>query len=219
MPDENRIVCLLKENFLFGTLTEGELQKVISDIRSSTAAYHTGESIYTDKSFKKALGTVISGRVSIYRAGNGSRVLLNKIEAGGIFGAASLFGAEGLYVTGIYAETDAEIFFVPDELLEEIISENNGFALAYIRFLSDRIRFLNRRISELSASGAERRFAKYLSECQKNPAPNMKQLASFLGIGRASLYRMIDSFTENGLIEKNGKEIIIKNPEALKKLL
>ncbi len=47
----------------------------------------------------------------------------------------------------------------------------------------------------------------------------MKQLASFLGIGRASLYRMIDSFTENGLIEKDGKEIIIKNPEALKKLL
>ncbi len=219
MPDKNRIVCLLKESFLFGVLTEGELQEIVTDGRSSAAVYHAGESIYTDKSFKKALGTVISARVSIYRAGNGSRVLLNKIEAGGIFGAASLFGASDLYVTGIFAETDAEIFFVSGELFEEIVSANSAFALAYIRFLSDRIRFLNRRISELSASGAERRFAKYLSECKKNPAPNMKQLASFLGIGRASLYRMIDSFTENGLIEKDGKEIIIKNPEALKKLL
>lgn len=127
MPDKNRIVCLLKESFLFGVLTEGELQEIVTDGRSSAAAYHAGESIYTDKSFKKALGTVISGRVSIYRAGNGSRVLLNKIEAGGIFGAASLFGASDLYVTGIFAETDAEIFFVSGELFEEIVSANQRF--------------------------------------------------------------------------------------------
>lgn len=57
MPDKNRIVCLLKESFLFGVLTEGELQEIVTDGRSSAAAYHAGESIYTDKSFKKALGT------------------------------------------------------------------------------------------------------------------------------------------------------------------
>lgn len=219
MIDKNAIIDVLEKSLLFEKLNKRELQKIVVDNRSSFVKYSPGESIYNDKSFKKALGAVISGSVSVYRTGNGSRVLLNKIEPTGIFGAASLFGADGPYVTEITAITESEIFFIPAELCEEIICENSVFALAYITFLSDRIRFLNRRISELSASGTERKFAKYLLDCKENPSPNMKQLASFLGIGRASLYRLIDSFSESGLIEKNGKILTIKDHEGLKKLI
>lgn len=219
MTDQNRIVALLRRTALFPALPERELERVASDPRVSVARYHVGESVYNVQCFRNALGAVLSGRVAICRAGNGSRVLLNRLGEGGLFGAASLFGASDEYVTEITAEAEAEIVFLPDRLCEELISSNGDFAVSYIRFLSDRIRFLNRRIAELSASGAERRFAKYLSECGENPSPNMKQLASFLGIGRASLYRIIDSFTESGLIEKNGKVLVIKDPEGLKKLI
>lgn len=219
MTDKNKISDILKKNQLFKGLSKKELQSIVSDNRSSLVKYSPREVIYTDKSFKKALGAVISGSVSVFRVGNGSRVLLNKIDETGIFGAASLFGAEEQFVTEITALTESEIFFVPAELCEEIISQNSTFALSYIRFLSDRIRFLNRRISELSASGTERKFAKYLLDCKETPSPNMKQLASFLGIGRASLYRLIDSFSEDGLIQKNGKNLIIKDYEGLKKLI
>lgn len=140
---------------------------------------------------------MISGRVSIYRAGNGSRVLLNKIEAGGIFGAASLFGASDLYVTGIFAETDAEIFFVSGELFEEIVSANQRFCSCLYPFSFGQNPFFESK--NIGAFGIRRRaqICKIPFGMQKkSQAPNMKQLASFLGIGRASLYRMIDSFTE-----------------------
>ena len=164
MSDEKSIAAVLKRSKLFSTLGDGELSSLIRDSRTAEVSYTAGESIYSDTSYKKALGAVINGCLSVYRPGNGSRVLLNRIPAGGVFGAASLFGAEGMYVTEITAEKDSVIFFVPSEVLGRLITENGEFALSYIGFLTDRIRFLNRRISELSAGGAERKLAKYLLE-------------------------------------------------------
>lgn len=218
MSDEKSIAAVLKKSKLFSVLGEEELLSLIRDSQTVDIGYPAGESIYTDKSYKKALGAVITGSLSVYRPGNGSRVLLNRIPAGGVFGAASLFGAEGMYVTEIVAEKDSVIFFVPSEVISRLITENGEFALSYIGFLTDRIRFLNRRISELSAGCAERKFAKYLLERDGDKPVSMTELASFLGIGRASLYRIIDGFTENGIIEKNGRTIAVLDRDALCRL-
>lgn len=218
MSEERIIADVLKSTRLFSVLSDEETDSLVSDKQTTIVKYRAGDSIYSDTGYKKALGAVITGGLSVYRSGNGSRVLLNRIPEGGMFGAASLFGADGLYVTEIRAEKDSEIFFVPSEVISRLITENGGFALSYVGFLTDRIRFLNRRISELSAGGAERRLAKYLLERDDNKAVSMTELASFLGIGRASLYRIIDGFTENGLIEKNGRAIAILDRDALKRL-
>lgn len=219
MSDEKSIAAVLKRSKLFSALGDGELSSLIRDSRTAEVSYTAGESIYSDTSYKKALGAVITGCLSVYRPGNGSRVLLNRIPAGGVFGAASLFGAEGMYVTEITAEKDSVIFFVPSEVLGRLITENGEFALSYIGFLTDRIRFLNRRISELSAGGAERKLAKYLLERDSDKPVSMTELASFLGIGRASLYRIIDGFTGNGFIEKNGRNIAVLDRDALCRLI
>ena len=219
MSDERNVADVLKSTRLFSVLGDEEITGLVSDSRTAVAKYRAGESIYSDTGYKKALGAVITGSLSVYRSGNGSRVLLNRIPAGGIFGAASLFGADGLYVTEIRADRDCEIFFVPSEVLSRLITENGGFALSYVGFLTDRIRFLNHRISGLSAGGAERRLAKYLLGHDGGKSISMTELASFLGIGRASLYRIIDGFTENGLIEKSGRTIVILDRDALEKLI
>lgn len=218
MSNEKKLADILRKSHLFSVLSDAEAVSLVNDSRAATVKYRSGESIYTDTSYKKALGAVITGGLSVYRLGNGNRVLLNRISEGGIFGAASLFGADGLYVTEIIAERDSEILFLPSEILCELITENGAFALSYIEFLSDRIRFLNRRISELSAGGSERRLAKYLLSRTEEQPISMTELASFLGIGRASLYRIIDAFTEKGLIVKNGRSITVTDRTALSEL-
>ncbi len=219
MTDKTRLIKLLFGTELFGCLSEERLSKIVSDSRVVLSEYSSGEGIYTDSDFKKALGVVIDGSVRVMRLGNGASVILNRLGSGGIFGAASLFCNDESYVTEIISEGASRVLFVPSEVCSELICLENCFALSYIRFLSGKIRFLNRRISELSAAGAERKLAKYLAECNFKPEQNMKQLASILGIGRASLYRMLDSFTESGLIEKQGKNIVIKDIEGIKKLI
>ncbi|MBE6696439.1 MAG: winged helix-turn-helix domain-containing protein, partial [Ruminococcaceae bacterium] len=43
--------------------------------------------------------------------------------------------------------------------------------------------------------------------------------SSSLGLGRASLYRILSLFEEKGLISKKGSEISIKNVGELKKII
>ncbi len=219
MTEIKNIQSVLGNNQLFSVFSEAELSKILADSRVSVSKYEKGKIIYTDSNFKAALGVIVSGKVSVHRIGGGSRVLLNSMTAGDVFGAASLFGSETEYVTEISATDDSAVLFFPAELCYELIRENSDFALRYISFLSERIRFLNRRISELSAPSAERKLARFLSEHDGDTIPDMKRLASFLGIGRASLYRMLDSFTEGGLIEKNGKTVTVKDLDRLKKLI
>ena len=213
------ILSVLEKNRLFSAFSEEDLSKILTDSRVSVSKYEKGKIIYTDKEFKTALGVILSGKISIHRIGGGSKVLLNTMSSCDLFGAASLFGAEAEYVTEISASESSSILFFPAELCYELIKENSDFALRYIEFLSEKIRFLNHRISELSAPSAERKLAKFLSEHDGSPIPDMKKLASFLGIGRASLYRMLDSFSQSGLIEKDGKTVTVKDLDRLKKLI
>ncbi len=219
MTNRNKIPEVLRNIPLFSSLSDGEISSLCLDEKAALAVYSPDQVVYNDESFRRALGVVISGKLVISRMGNGSRVILNTVSKGDIFGAASLFGAPDRYVTEITAKTRATLFFIPSELCERLIRDNASFAVCYITFLSDRIRFLNRRISELSAPRTEGKLAKFLTESPSPITPNMKELASFLGIGRASLYRMIADFTEKGIIKREGKSIIILDKEKLHDLI
>ena len=219
MTDNKPLVSLLASNSLFRSLPKTALEALLNDPRCFSAAYAAKEAVYTGKSFQKTLAVLLSGTVCVYRSGNGKRVLLNRLEAGGIFGATSLFGEEESFATVITAQTKAEILFLPAEVCEELIMVHPDFAISYIRFLSDRIRFLNRRIAQLAGSDVEQKLAKYLYECGERITPNMKQLASALGIGRASLYRAIDELSEKGLLCRDGKDILILDRKGLQEFI
>lgn len=214
-----KISALLAENSLFSALPAETREGLLSDPRVSFSEYSAGETVYTTEGFQKALAVILSGGVSVFRPGRGSPVLLNRLSAGQVFGAASLFGGGETYVTVIVAEKKAAILFVPGEVCEELLSSSSAFSLSYIRFLSDRIRFLNRRLSQLSAPGAPKKLADFFCRGPDRVSPNMKLLASSLGIGRASLYRILDDFLAKGYLARDGKELLVTDREGLSKLL
>ena len=52
-------------------------------------------------------------------------------------------------------DRDTEICFITEEMLASLFERHPHAAINYIAFLSDRIRFLNARISVISCSDAE----------------------------------------------------------------
>jgi CRP-like cAMP-binding protein len=83
---------------------------------------------------------------------------------------------------------------------------------SYVRFLTRRIQFLNRKIRYLTAGSAEQRLALYLlSEIPEEGVPvrleiSAVSLADLLDLGRASLYRAMDRLSEDGFLVRNGHE-------------
>lgn len=219
MNDTYRVMPILRENPLFSVVNENTLKQFLHNPDCRFVTYHNGDTIFSENDYHRALAVVMRGNALVYRLGHGAPVLLTTLSKGHMFGVATIFSEEERYVTRITAKGLCQVFYFPAYLCEALLRDNPDFSMAYIRFLSDRIRFLNKRLAELSALAVEQKLAKYLSECDECISPNMVELATALGIGRASLYRTLDEFIRRGLIRKQNHDILILDPDGIRELI
>lgn len=184
------------------------------------AVFSKGDVISSPASFFSGLGLILSGRVAVYGKGREGDVLLNTLEAGGVFGAVSLFGEKPESVSTITAARDSEILLIPKAVAEEIVRNDGDVALAYVTFLTDRIRFLNEKIIGFSAPTAERAVCHALREKTETLGLsfplNVTRLAQSLAIGRMSVYRVIRTLTEEKIVLCERGRMTVANPEKLK---
>ncbi len=200
--------------FLFAGVSRQIIEEAVQDAGCETVSYTGGEHIFDPDAFQRKLGLVLEGKVRVY----GGQVLLNNIAAGGVFGAAALFGTNKIYCSRLRAEGFCKVMFFTEGLVQRLISNNGIIAMNYVRFLSDRIRFLNSKIATFTADSTKSKIMGYLTsqaEIQRNPDGNVlltmscQKLAEFLNMGRASLYRAFEQLESDGLIRRNGKSVEI----------
>ena len=196
--------------FLTQNLTNEEKEQ-ISKMLGEPALYKKGELVYGEGNYKPAIGIVVSGKLCVKTAGD-TDVTLRSLNVGETFGVSAVFSKNSEeFVSRIYAEKDSEILFLGEELLKEIFGRFPKTAENYIRLLSSKIEFLNKKIRLLSCKTAQQEVYEFLtSNCNENgvvASQNMSALSSSLGIGRSSLYRCLEQLEKQNLITKNGKEI------------
>ncbi len=218
---------LIAKCFLFRGLDRSDVTGILSDGRCRIQTYEKGGVIYDVHSYSREISLILRGRVRADKVmADGSRFVMNTLGAGSIFGVAAVFNDEEDYVTTLTAMEKSRMVFLPQELLREMMRRDFTVAENYIAFLSGRIRFLNGRIDALVVSGSSRALAKYLFTASVDSGTGelrlpvtISTLASMLNMGRASLYRAFDELEKNGLIEKNGKTITIKDKTKLEEYL
>lgn len=180
-------------------------------------SFSAGETIYSTGSFEKSLGIVLSGKVEISGAAEGKSVKLNAIGKSGIFGVAALFGAERDYVSTVTSKTASEILFVTEPEMKRIISSDDAVMLAYVSFLSEKIRFLNGKITAFTAKNTDAAVALFLlGKSEDDISVNMSRLSRQLDIGRTSLYRSFDNLTSLGAISYTDGTVKILSRKVLK---
>ncbi len=213
-------IKVIKNCFLFESTSEEILQEVMQKALQ-ISEYEKGEVIYQKNNFKRAIGLILKGCVEIYRG----KLLMNKLCEGGVFGVAAVFSESEQYSSKVVAAKKCKIAFISENNLRILFNTDINFATNYIKFLSDRIYFLNRKIDSFAAPDAEVTVARFI--CQ-NATYNSKfqhevgvksysETAQRLNIGRASLYRALESLEAEGLIQKDGKTLRIRNFELLQK--
>ena len=209
--------------FIFKDIEEKEIQSALELSEYRLEIYRSGEKIYDCESFEDSIAFILDGDILVYRAHSEKRTLLTKLKSGDSFGAAALFGNNEGFPTAIYAKTDSKVMFICQEKMELLIRSFPQIAINYVEFLSGRIRFLNDKIHSFTSRSAEEKTAKFLlSNCEGDKLKsslNMTQISSSLGIGRASLYRILSAFEDIGAIDRKNSEIIIKDKEKIKNIL
>lgn len=177
-------------------------------------AFAKGDVIYDNGNAKRALALVLEGSVRILHG----RVVMNELVAGDVFGAAALFGEGDHFPTTVKAHTHCRILFIPQATVSAWMAVVPRVGENYIRFLSDRIRFLNRRLATLTAGQTDGKLWRYLlAHRDENGivrlSGGISELANALNMGRSSLYRGLDALSADEKIIRHGKEIHIISKE------
>ena len=214
------IIAKLKEHPIFNGVNDSAIESALDSEDTLTRMYKPGEDILSPQSEEKKLGFILLGEANVYSADKERSALIRTLGVGDSFGVSNLFDNERHFVSFIVAKKASSVIFFSPQTIERLLSDSERFRGNYIRFLSQRICFLNQKISCFTAGSPERRLAVFL--CSQSDSQsfslnlNANSLSEMLNVGRASLYRAFDKLIADGYIKKDGKTITLLDRNALK---
>ena len=213
---------LISSVFLFNGMDFEQIDAEYSVCSSSRCeSYGDTQIIMAAGDKARHMGILAQGKAYISPGAN-DRSLLSTVTPGRVFGAAALFS--GTYDTTVRAKGNCTVIFIPIDTVRAIIFGEAASAENYIKFLSGRVSFLNKKIAAYTAGSAEAKLAVYLLGLDYSQGPaeipvSLSTLASTLNIGRASLYRAMDSLEHAGIIRRNSKSVTLLQPDRLEMLI
>lgn len=212
------IISLAKHPLFFGTNTSA-LQKAVSSGRKVT--FQKGELLNGDD---PSLYFLLKGKAKVIGAEGRADVTRALLQTGSVFGVAQLFMRKGK-LSSVVAMTACTCLMIPQEAVEHFLSVDPVFARNYIVFLSDRIRFLNKRITSFTAGKGENMLAAYLLSIPEAAdgavlplRMSMTSLASSLNVSRPTLYKAFAELESIGAVRRKPGAVVIVSLTQLKSI-
>ncbi|MBZ5528392.1 MAG: Crp/Fnr family transcriptional regulator [Acidobacteriia bacterium] len=200
---------ILRRIPLFAGITEGETRALAA--RMSAKRY-----------------IVASGKVRIFKMSPSGREQILSLEgAGSTIAELPVFDG-GNYPASALAAEDAEILFISRKEFQAFCLEHPAMALKVIAVVGGRLRRLVGIIEELSFTTVRQRLIALLVRLAQEKGPAGKQgirielgashqeLAAELGTVRELVSRNLGRLQAEGLIEVEGREIVVKDLAGLK---
>lgn len=212
---------LVHNSALMKGMSEASLSRLLAVCEYDIATYIKGDIVYSGEMFRRGIGIILGGKLLVTKENaDGKRMIMSTLSKGEMFGAASMFNNEMKFATDIKAAADSKIIFLPEKVILRLVEREPTVSENYIRYLSERILYLNKKLYFLTAGTAEQRVSSFLmnnlsevDETQLNMS--MTQIAASLNISRASFYRALEAIIDSGAVIKNGKRMRIANVQKL----
>ncbi len=196
---------------LFQNLSEEE-KKEVAKFLPNPLKKKKGVDIYKSG----YLSLLVNGKATIRKNDkNGDGINIRSIYSGECFGSASVFGSWEDGRSSAITQTECEVIYIEEKAVKKMFLKFPQISLNYITFLTDRVRFLNKRIDSFTSGSTENRLYDFLLNlADRNGVCNLDfslaELSRRLQVGRSSLYRDIHSLEQSGLLKRERRTFILK---------
>lgn len=210
---------------IFSGLTEAELAFLSQ--RTIPRRFSAGEAIFAEGEPCTGLYVVESGHVRIFKSSAGGREHVLAIEGPDSSVAELPVFDGGNYPASVSAVDNATLLFVSKQDFQALCLEHPQVALKVLRIVGARLRRLVGIIEELSFTTVRYRLAAFLVRLAKTtgtrspngleiilPANN-QELASQIGTVRELISRNLSRFQSQGMIQLDGRNVLIPDLKAL----
>lgn len=224
MPDQ--LETVLRKTPMFAGLTEPEMRALRG--RVSSQRFQRGELLFSEGDACKGLFLVASGKIRIFKLSPAGREQVLSIEQpGSSFAELPVFDG-GNYPASASALDDAEVLFISRKNFQSFCREHPDVALKVIAMVGSRLRRLVGIIEDLSFTTVRQRLISLLLRLAESHGKSTKQglrleltethqdLAAELGTVRELVSRNLSRLQAEGLLEVDGRNIIVKDLAGLK---
>lgn len=216
-----KLETVLKHSFLFSKIDEKTISALTKTHPPEIRTFKRGEMVYSSED-EPRVGFVLSGRCEIrLEKQEGAKTVINTLSVSDSFGILSIYSQDE-FPTRIYAEVNCEIAFFDELQIHQFVNSSSQISANLIKFMANRISFLNRKIATFSGTRVQDRLAAYLlNEAESHSSLsfpfNCQKTSAEINAGRASVYRAIESFCEAGIISFDNKTITINQKHLLER--
>lgn len=180
--------------------------------------FKRNEIIYNEGDIPQALYLIESGIVGLFHISqNGHETLLRVFSKNYIFGHRSFIAQEEHHASSVCL-TPSTIYEVNYEVFKSVCSQNSAILMELARVLAKELRNSELRLSGLQDKSAHRRIVEgivYLKLKHPNYTWTRKEIADFAGSTLESVVRVLTNLQELNLIEKQGRDFVIKDYEKI----
>lgn len=213
------LVPEIENSPLFLNVSKIHTAKYLNSNTITVKSFEPNTVAYSSKIETPQIAVIVTGAAQVYSGGENEKALMRTLNKGDIFGVANLYGNDAPFPTRIITAKSSTILFIDGEAFKKFIENDSTATKNYIAFLSGRIVFLNQKLATLTAGSTEKKLAVYILDHivdgQLVMPCSFCELAKTLNIGRASLYRDIETLENNGMIKRNGKTFTVTDKNAL----
>ncbi len=212
---------------IFDGLSRHELKHVLNQISYNIKTFSQGQVIFSQHHLSQNLGILIKGRIKVAKfLPSGKSIIIARFIQPASFGEGTVFSSEDLNPSTVIADCPTRVLFIDRNNLLTLFFLNQQIMNNFLKLLSQRLLLLNQKISLLSLSSIREKISYYLlDQAAKQNAYTIKlpytktYLANYLCVPRPSLSREISKMQKDGLIQTEGRTIMITDMNSLEELL
>lgn len=214
----------IKNIEIFEVLSNSEIELI--ERNSAEVSFKNSEIISKQGSFTTHIMFNLKGLVkSFIENSNTKNIILEFIPENKLVSINSIFGSS-IFNYSLSSSGNSTLLFIDKNILQKLIIQNGRFAAIILKKIAERDEVILNRINSLTNKQMHGRMADVLLYLSKevyfsqefNLTLTRKDLGEFGGMSTESSIRIIREFSNEGLININGKKISLTKIELLEKL-
>ena len=194
------------------------------DAHRKTFHYKKGEIIFQEGDPVTGVYFVFNGKVKVHKQWGDKELIIRFANKGQIFGHRGL-GHNNIYPISGTALEPTEACFIGIDFFHTTLKVNHDFLFNLMMFFADDLQESERRMRNLAHMPVRGRLAQALlaleekfgctAEGNIDIHLSRQDIASYVGSTYETIFRLMNEFIEEGLVEVSGKDILIKDGKKL----
>lgn len=214
------------KNSLFCSLTNSE--KTTLETNKGASFIKKGQVIFYEGNYPHGFYCVFKGAIKVSKLGEGGKEQIVRFATSGeLLGYRSVLNGEAYMATATAME-DSYVCHLSRDNFMEVMDGDNSLYLELIKLLSNDLKNSEKKLISISQKSVLERIAETLvllydkfgldSDGYIRLSLTRKEIGDIAGIATETTIRSLSELSKKGVVELQGKKILIKNIKKLKSL-